>query len=505
MHNNQNIFVGLSQFIEYVNDTTLHKAFWNSLSISCMVTLCSTSLAFLLAFSSRQLFFYGCKLTPVFAMLPLFAPSLFPAIGLQYLLGRKGIFHVLLQGHSLYGKVGLILAFTIYTLPHAFILVETSLSNISPRLYFVSQSLSASTWRQFITITVPHVRYGVVSAASTVFILTFTDFGIPKVIGGSYSMLATEIYSQVVGLQNFSMGSAISIFLMLPSVVVFALDLYMQKKQRTAGVYRNTYRMNLTSLQKYAVTLLNWSVFMCVLLVIGVVVLGSCFCYWPYNLSLTLRHYDFSFVGFSVAPFVNSLILAFGTAIIGSFSIFFVSYVVQRLQQRGLVQKILIFMCILPLSIPGTVLGLAYLFAFNSTLLTGNFILLILNTIIHFFTVSYLSFSVSLKKLPGKYEFVGRSMGVSALTTCRRVVLPLQKEVIADVFFYLFLNALITVSALIFLYTPDTLPAAIAILHMEESGYIASASAMGTLLLCTALTTKIIHIFFKRIFLVRNI
>ena len=504
LHNNQNVFIGLFQFVGYLNDTTLHKAFGNSLAIASSVTICSTSLAFLLAFSSRQLFFFGYRLTPVFAMLPLFAPSLFPAIGLQYLLGRKGVFNVLLQGNSLYGKIGLILAFTIYTLPHAYILVQTSFSNISPKLYFVAQSLNASKWKQFTTITLPHVRYGLVSAASTVFILTFTDFGIPKVIGGSYSMLATEIYSQVVGLQNFSMGSAISIFLMLPSIFVFALDWYMQKKQRTARGYKNTYRMHLTSAPQYFITALNWSIFMCVLLVIGAVVVGSFFSYWPYDLHLTVRHYDFSLVGFSVAPFVNSLILAFGTALIGSFSIFFVTYVVQRLLQRGLVQKFLIFMCILPLSVPGTVLGLAYLFAFNTTILANSFLLLIVNTIIHFFTVSYFSFSVSLKKIPDKFEYVGRSMGVSSLKTFRRVVLPLQKEVIADVFFYLSLNALVTVSALIFLYTPDTLPAAIAILHMEEAGYIASASAMGTLLLFTAFTVKLIHVLFKRIFFARN-
>ncbi|MCG8530722.1 MAG: ABC transporter permease subunit [Desulfovibrionales bacterium] len=503
LHNEQGQ-LGLDLFTQYFSNTALHAAFLHSLGIAFAVTIITTALAFLLAFAKHQLLPFGSKCIPLIAMLPLFAPSLFPAMGLQYLLGNKGVFRALLFGNSLYGTIGLIIAFTIYTLPHAYLLLQTSFSNIPAKLYFSAQSMGASSYRQFFTVTLPHIRYGLVSAASSVFILTFTDFGIPKIIGGNVSMLATEIYSQVVGLQNFSMGSAISILLMVPSIGIFALDWYMQKKQRTKLSTDASFAVALPLHSKALVTILVWGILGSLIAVIGSVVAGSFFTYWPYNLTPTLRHYDFSVIGLSLAPFGNSLLLATGTAFLGSLSIFFITYTVQRMLQKNTLQKSLGFLCVIPLSVPGTVLGIAYLFAFNTTVLANSLLLQILNTIMHFFTVAYLSYSVALSKLPASYEKVGRSMGVSPLATCKRVILPMQIDVIADVFFYLFLNALITISALIFLYTPDTLPAAIAILHMEESGYIASASAMGTLLLLTALLSKVVHSFCKRCIIQRT-
>ena len=165
------------------------------------------------------------------ALIPLLSPSILAAIALVYWFGNKGILKALLFGHSIYGPIGIILASIYWTFPHALMILSTSLSLSDSRLYEAAEVLKTSKLRAFLTITIPGARYGIISTTFVVFTQVFTDFGVPKVIGGNYNVLATDIYKEVVGMQNFQMGAVISLVLLIPAMVAFFIDQYSRKKQ----------------------------------------------------------------------------------------------------------------------------------------------------------------------------------------------------------------------------------------------------------------------------------
>ena len=155
------------------------------------------------------------------AMMPILVPSLLPGIGLVYLFGNQGLLKGLLMGHSIYGPLGIIIGSVFFTFPHALIIISTALALSDQRQYEAAQSLRASVWRTFWTVTIPGARYGLISAAFVTFTLVITDFGLPKVIGGQYSVLAIDIYKQVIGQQNFQMGAVVSVVLLVTETVTF--------------------------------------------------------------------------------------------------------------------------------------------------------------------------------------------------------------------------------------------------------------------------------------------
>ena len=167
------------------------------------------------------------------AMIPILVPSLLSGIALVYLFGNQGVIKSLLFGYSIYGTIGIIIAESFYTFPHALLIIMTAFSIADARMYEAAISLRASRPKIFFTVTLPGVRYGLISAAFVVFTLVITDFGIPKVIGGKFNVLAVDVYKQVVGQQNFQMGAVVSVVLLIPAMLAFTVDRIVQKKQIT--------------------------------------------------------------------------------------------------------------------------------------------------------------------------------------------------------------------------------------------------------------------------------
>ena len=490
----QGEFVGAANFIAYFQTPGLVACLQNTLLMGFTVTGITILAAVLLAYAATHTRAPGKGALTSLALLPLFAPSIFPALGLIYLFGNQGLLKNLLGGHSLYGPLGIVLGGTIYALPHACLLMTAAMRDIDRKLYLAAQTLGAGPWRRFFTVTLPGARYGIVSAGIVVFVLTITDFGVPKVLGGDYPMLATEIFKQVMGLQDFSMGATVSLVLLLPSLGAFAIDVWARKKQRflQRGSGMDVPRLPLRD-RVFGVA--AWGLLLLPAAVMAMVVWGSLVGFWPYDLSLTLDNYSFQESAYGAAPYRNSLLLALGTACLGTLVVFCGAYTLERCAIAAWAAAPYRLLALVPLCVPGTVLGLSYILAFNRTdgwigLMYGSLAILVFNSIIHFYTVSHLACAGSLARLDPQYEKAGATLGRSRLSTLLRVILPLQKNTLLDVLFYFFVNALTTISAVVFLYSPDTIPASVAILHMTDTGRIAEASAMGTLILITALTAR---------------
>ena len=178
-----------------------------------------------------------------------------------------------------------------WTFPHAFLIISTALSLSDGRLYEAAEALKTSRMRVFFTVTLPGARYGLISAIFVVFILVFTDFGVPKVIGGNYNVLATDIYKQVIGQQNFHMGAVVSIILLIPAVVAFSVDRIVQRKQVALLSARAVPFEPKPDRTRDMVMLAFCSfVALLILCMIGMAQFAALVKFWPYNLELTLGY-----------------------------------------------------------------------------------------------------------------------------------------------------------------------------------------------------------------------
>lgn len=343
-----------------------------------------------------------------------------------------------------------------------------------------------------------------------VFTLAITDFGVPKIIGGQFSVLATDIYRQVVGQQNFQMGAVVSVILLLPALVSFGVDRIIHRRQVAQLSARAVpWQPTPHRLRDWTFVVLCYSVGAIILVVIGTAIYASLVQFWPYNLSLTLKHYAFDgLAGGGWPAWLNSLKLALSVAVIGTLVVFINAWLIEKTDGYAPLRQALHFMAMLPMAVPGMVLGLAYIFFFNQAgnplnWLYGTLAILVLNTLVHFYTVCHLTSVTALKQLDPEFEAVGASLKVPFWTTFRRVTLPVSLPAILDISVYLFVNAMTTVSAVVFLYTSDTRLASVAVLHLDEAGYFASAAAMAVLIFFTSLVVKLLHAVISHLLLTR--
>ena len=498
-------FVGLANYIYYFSTPALFDSVWNSIFIAVVSTAIVLPLAFVYAYALQRSCMRWKGVFQSLALIPILAPSLLPAISFIYLFGNQGILKGLLFGGSIYGAGGIVLSQVFYCFPHALMILLASLSMADARLYEAASALGASKVRVFFTVTLPGAKYGVISAGFVIFTLVITDFGIAKIIGGRFNVLATDIFKQVIGQQNFEMGAVVGFVLLIPAVVAYAANRITERRQVAIVTARAVPLEPKPSARR------DWSLFtFCALvggLILGVLLMAawaSLVTRWPYNLKLTLGNYAFGeFDSSGWSAYWNSLILASWTAVIGTVIVFLGAYLLEKTRGFAWGRSVASLMAMLPMAIPGLVLGLAYIFFFNARgnplgFIYATMIILVVNSITHFYTVCHLTATTSLKQIDGEFEAVSASLKVSLLRTMARVTVPVCLPAVLDISIYLFVNAMTTVSALIFLYTSETKVAAITIINMDEAGWTAAAAAMAMVIVATSATVKIAHVLITR-------
>jgi iron(III) transport system permease protein len=224
------------------------------------------------------------------------------------------------------------------------------------------------------------------------------------------------------------------------------------------------------------------------LAMLGMAIFASFASFWPYNLAPSLSHYKLGLIDGEVGEgFVNSLKMASGTAFFGTLLVFVTAYLLEKTKGMNVVRTPLHLLAVIPMAVPGLVLGLGYIFFFNmpSNPLHGMYqsmTLLTLCTIVHFYTTGHLTATTALKSLDAEFESVSASLKVPFYKTFWRVTLPICTPAMVDIARYFFINAMTTISAVVFLYSPETKVASIAILNLDEAGDIGAAAAMAVLI-----------------------
>ncbi|MGL4666907.1 MAG: putative 2-aminoethylphosphonate ABC transporter permease subunit [Saezia sp.] len=495
---------GWEALSSYLNSQGLLQSLVNSVWVSVLVTVIVIPLAYLFAYALTRSCMPLKTMTRSITLLPLLAPSLLSAIALIYWFGNQGAakgFWLSLGFDSIYGASGIVLAECFAVFPHVLMILVTALTLADARLYEAADVMGASSFRKFWTITLPSSKYGLISASLVSFTLVITDFGIPKVVGGNFNVLATDIFKLVIGQQDFQKGSIVAILLLSPAILTFAVDHFVQRRQHATFSSR---AVPLSPKPKKSFD--RWMLFYCtvicslMLAMFFMALFASFASFWPYNLQPSLANYTRVLVGADLGgSIINSLKMASATAIFGTAIVFIGSYLLEKTKALNPIRSVVRLFAILPMAVPGMVLGMGYIFFFNapSNPLNGLYhtmTLMVFCTLIHFYTSGHLTMATALKSIDSEFETVSASLKVPFYKTIWRVTLPICTPALLDVSRYFFINAMTTISAVVFLYSPETRVASIAILNLDETGDAGAAAAMAMLIVSISCVVTLFYI-----------
>jgi iron(III) transport system permease protein len=474
--------------------------FWTATRNSVVMSLSTTGVALLfgvvVAYAMHRCRIPARTLLLGIISLPLLAPSLVQGLGLIFLLGRNGILTKATGLEiNIYGFWGLLIANALYALPQAVLIIGAALRAADARIYEAAEVIGAPHWRQFLDITLPNIKFGLLSAGFIIFTVTITDFGNAATIGGDYAILATEIYNQSVGQMNFNLGAVVGIMLLLPTVLAFYLERVAAQRQ-FGGVSEAAIRLKpaYTPTRDVPMTAAAWLIGALPLLTVGIVVYASFVWLWPYRFDLTLRHYDVKVAG-GYDPLWMTVEISLVAAALGTALLFALGLGMQGLPRR--LAKPVYFLCLLPASVPGLVLGLAYIFAFNNPSLPtyalyGTATLLAICNAVHYWTQGFLTTMTGLRQVPASLQETAVCLGAGQPRILRDVVVPFMAPTLVSVFFFLFMRSMVTLSAVIFLVSASVSVAAVSIMRLDEAGFTSQAAAFSTCTMAVVIAASVI-------------
>ena len=476
--------LGIANYQEILQSSGFWRATQHSMVMGAATTLLTVVLGFLIAQGLHRAVFPGKNLLRIAITLPLLAPSLVQALGLIFLLGRNGLVNRLFGWElDIYGFWGLLIANTLYALPQAVMIIGAGLVLLDARIYEAAEVMGSSPGRQFRDLTLPGVLFAVLNTAFVVFIITITDFGNAAVIGGDYSVLATEIYSQVVGLRNFNMGAVVGIMLLIPTVVAYYIEsksVQKQALQKASSVEPYIPRRHLP--RDIPVAASCYAIAAAIFSVVGIVVYASFVKLWPYNFDLTFKHYNIT-----IADGYGSLWTTIGISLIaaavGTAAVFAMAIGERKLPDA--LKSPVQILAAMPAAVPGMVLGLAYILTFNSTatplyLLYGTAALIAAVNFYHYHTQAYMTVMTGFRQFPAELEEAAESIGAGFGRVAMNIVAPFLAPMLIAVFFFLFMRSMVTLSAVIFLTTPELTVAAVTIMRLDDAGLTSQAAAFST-------------------------
>ncbi len=509
--NSDGEFLGLKLFFEVFETGAIYRATYNSVLTSSLVVLITVPLAFMMAYAISRSAMPFKNALKLIIMIPLLAPSMLSAIAFIQIFGNQGFLKVIVNffGYkNIYGMHGIILSEFYNTFPHAMLILMASLSLADQRLYEVADSLNTSTWRKFWTITIPSCKYGIISACTVVFVYVISDFGAPSVIGGNFNVLAVDVYKEVIGLQNFGRGAIVGLILLIPAVLSFMVDSYIRKRTKSLNSARSV-QIIIRKDKKFDrfCTIYSFTIAGLFIGILGVAVWTSFITLWPYDLSLTFANYEEAlFDGDFGGSYQNSLIMAGLSAFFGTIIVFLLAYLNSKLSVLKALRPFSHFLAIISMAVPGLVLGLGYILFFNHPLnpinqIYGSMALMICSVIVHYFTSGYLTANTVLHQIDSDFEAISASLKVPFYRTLFKVTIPIALPQILDIGRYYFVVGMSTLSAIIFIYSPHTVVASVAIVRLNEASTVGAAAALSTLIVATSVVVCTIYAILIHLFL----
>ena len=473
----------------------LQTAFAHSVNVSLLSAFITTVLAFVLAYTVNftNIPVWAKKTLRTLAVFPMLIPTITYGFAIIYSFGKNGLLTRLIgsQFFDFYGFKGLIFGYVIYTFPISFTLLTNTMAYIDRRYIVVCRLMGDSRLRSFFTAVIQPLLGTIAVSVVQSFFLAFTDFGIPASIGGRYTVVAGLLYNTMLGsLPDFHQGSVIALCMLLPSIVSILLLNYLQR----FNVRYNKIAIN--DNQPDIVRDIIWSflsVVICVLILSSFVVVfvAPFVAEWPYNNAFTVRHIVSVFNDAALLHvFKNSLVMSFLTALFGTLLVYASALVSAR--NKGLIHGTKIIEAIAQVSntIPGMVLGISFLLAFRKTPLHNTLAILVCCNLAHFFATPYLMMKASLDKMNISWETTARILGDNWIKTVARIITPNVIRTQLEIFCYLFINGMVTVSAVVFLAGARTMVITTKIQELQHFAKFNEIFILSLLILVVNLAIK---------------
>lgn len=448
--------IGLTNYTSLLSQSSFWTALANSFTVSGISAAIATLMAFFCAYG---LHFTRIrpgvkKVIQIIVLLPLFLPSITYGFAVIYSFGRLGLISQLIAPppFSIYGFWGLLIADVIYTLPPAFLILYNAFFYVDRNFITVSKLMGDGPWQTFYMTAVRPVVGSLLSAFILSFFLSFTDFGIPVSIAGEYEVIATQLYTTMMGaIPNFGEGAVIAMAMLVPSVASVVMLRWVDRfnfrynKISKAEVSTNAFRDALYLLYYALISLALLSVFV-VMFVVPFVK------QWPYQPYFTLDVITRIVSDSSIwQVYEHSIGVALVSAAVGTIFCYAAAFVKARSQLPLWCQTTMDSFAMITNTVPGMVLGIGFLFAMSGTPLANTFTILVLANLVHFFTTPYMMATSALSKMNAGWETTGALMGDSWIKTVSRVIVPNSLPTLLQMFQYFFVSAMVTISAVVFL------------------------------------------------------
>ncbi|WP_411337891.1 extracellular solute-binding protein [Ruminococcus gauvreauii] len=447
---------GVSNYQSVLMKKGFMTALGNSFLVSSVSAVLTTCLAFILAYTVHytNLGRRYKKLIERAAVLPMLLPTITYGFAIIYSFGKQGLLSRLFgrQLFEIYGFNGLLLGYVIYTLPISFMLLNNTMGYIDKKFMVVSRIMNDSAFRTF-RVTVLRPMLGTLAASFIqTFFLCFTDFGIPASVGGEFQVISSVLYSEMLGsVPDFGRGAVVALVMLIPSAVSIAVLRFLEKynirynRISEVELKRSRSRDTFFAVVSAVIMLSVMSIF-AVIFVIPFV--GD----WPYDTNFTLEHFKTVFSDSALSGvYTNSVAVALVTAAAGTLISYGAALITARSTLGKRMKSIIEGIALVTNTIPGMVLGLAYLFSFSGSFIQNTFGIIVVCNVVHFFSTPYLMMKNSLVKMNASWETTAMLMGDSWTKTVVRVVTPNALSTLLEVFSYYFVNAMVTISAVIFI------------------------------------------------------
>lgn len=487
---------GITNYIQVLGDKSIGRAIVNSIHVSVIAAMLTTILAFILAYAVNCTNINKSlkRIITIGISIPMLLPTITYGFVIIYSFGKQGLLTKLfgMELMQIYGFNGLLMGYVIYTLPSAFLLLNNSFGYIDRKYMIVSTLMGDSFLRSLIN-TILRPLIGTLGGAFVLsFILCFTDFGIPASVGGTYSVIATQLYQVMLGtIPDFSHGSVIAVLMLIPAVISVVFLHYLEKFNFHYETFTAT-TLPENRLRDFSFGVLSFLTVVAMVSVFLVMFIAPVVKNYPYDMSLTAQFLqNVLSSGALLEVYENSVVVALVSAGVGTVISYSAAIINVRTAMGKQAKMSMDLFAMIANTVPGMVLGLAYLLLFNSSDLKGTFLIIVVCNIVHFFTTPYLMAKNSLAKLNPVWETTGELMGDTWIKTIIRVIIPNSLATIVEMFGYYFINAMVTVSAIIFLVTARTAVVTSKIKELQHFASFNEIFVLSILIFVTNISVKI--------------
>ena len=502
--------LGLENYTSILSSDGFLQTMQNSFFVATMSALSATFLGFILAYTVHwtnlpKSFKQFIKLAALFPML---LPTVTYGFAIIYTFGKQGLLTQILGFQlfeDIYGFYGMWLGYTIYTLPIAFLLLNNTFQYLDKKFVVVSELMGDSPYRQF-DMTVVRPLIGTFAAAMIqCFFLAFTDFGIPASIGGQYSVIATELYTQILGASpSFEKGAVVALFMLVPSILSIAILWYVA---RFNVRYDSVEMIDLptSKIKDRVLAVLSSVILASLLLVFAVIFIIPWIKSWPYQMVFTTEMVSEALESANLMRvYKNSLLVAVLTAVFGTLITYFSALLYERSSLFKLGKFSIESSALVTNTVPGMVVGIAYLMVFSGSAVANTIFIIVISNIIHYFATPYLMSKNALSKMNLGWETTAGLLGDSWFTSLRRIVVPNSFFTLIEVASFYFISAMVTISAVIFISGAKTMVLTTKIVELQHFARFDEIFILSLMILLTNIGALMLfaivrHIYSKRL------